>query len=81
MKFVVYRDIRENAEYYPYPFLEDLIIGINHKSTKQSVIDLFGNPEKENDCWLKYKIFDNYLHFEFDESSKLKQITMGRFQK
>ena len=71
--------IRENAEYYPYPFLENLIIGINHKSTKQSVIDLFGNPEKENDGWLKYKIFDNYLHFEFDELSKLKQITMGKF--
>lgn len=77
----VFLYIRENAEYYPYPFLEDLIIGINHKSTKQSVIDLFGNPEKENDCWLKYKIFDNYLHFEFDESSKLKQITMGKFEK
>ena len=71
--------VKENEEYYPYPFLEGLIIGINHKSTKQSVINLFGNPEKENDCWLKYKIFDNYLHFEFDESSKLKQITMGKF--
>lgn len=70
---------KENEEYYSYPFLEDLIIGINHKSTKQSVVTLFGNPERESNGWLKYKILDNYLHFEFDKSSVLKQITMGLF--
>ena len=75
----VFLYIRENAEYYPYPFLEDLIIGINHKSTKQSVVKLFGNPERESNYWLRYKILDNYLHFEFDDSSELKQITMGLF--
>ena len=75
----VFLYIRENAEYYPYPFLEDLIIGINHKSTKQSVANLFGTPEKESDSWLKYRIFDNYLHFEFDDSLELKQVTMGQY--
>ena len=75
----VFLYIRENAEYYPYPFLEDLIIGINHKSTKQSVANLFGPPEREGDSWLKYRIFDNYLHFEFDDSLELKQITMGQY--
>ncbi|QGM27460.1 MULTISPECIES: hypothetical protein [Acinetobacter] len=71
--------VKENEEYYPYPFLEGLIIGINHKSTKQSVVKLFGNPERESNSWLKYKILDSYLHFEFDKSSELKQITMGQF--
>ena len=70
---------KENEEYYSYPFLEDLIIGINHKSTKQSVVKLFGNPERESNYWLRYKILDNYLHFEVDDSSELKQITMGLF--
>lgn len=70
--------VKENEEYYPYLFLEDLIIGINHKSTKQSVANLFGTPEKESDSWLKYRIFDNYLHFEFDNSLELKQVTMGQ---
>ena len=71
--------VKENDEYYPYPFLEDLIIGINPKSTKQSVANLFGTPEKESDSWLKYRIFDNYLHFEFDDSLELKQVTMGQY--
>ena len=47
--------------------------------TKQSVVKLFGNPERESNYWLRYKILDNYLHFEFDDSSELKQITMGLF--
>ncbi|MCL6246632.1 hypothetical protein M5F00_01915 [Acinetobacter sp. ANC 4945] len=71
--------VKENEEYYSYPFLEDLIIGINHKSTKQSVANLFGPPEREGDSWLKYRIFDNYLHFEFDDSLELKQVTMGKY--
>ncbi|EOR06502.1 hypothetical protein [Acinetobacter tandoii] len=75
----VFIHAKENEEYYSYPFLEDLIIGINHKSTKQSVVKLFGNPERESNSWLKYKILDSYLHFEFDKSSELKQITMGKF--
>ena len=52
---------------------------INHKSTMQSVANLFGTPERESNSWLKYKIFDNYLHFEFDNSLELKQITMGQY--
>lgn len=71
--------VKKNEEYYPYPFLEDLIIGINHKSTKQSVANLFGPPEREGDSWLKYRIFDNYLHFEFDDSLELKQVTIGQY--
>lgn len=71
--------VKENEEYYSYPFLEDLIIGINHKSTKQSVANLFGPPEREGDSWLKYRIFDNYLHFEFDDSLDLKQVTLGQY--
>ena len=71
--------VKENEEYSPYLFLEDLILGINHKSTKKSVANLFGTPEKESDSWLKYRIFDNYLHFEFDDSLELKQVTMGQY--
>lgn len=77
----VFLYIIKNEEYHPYPFLEDLIRGINHKSMKQSVVDLFGIPERENVRWIKYRILDKYLHFEFDESSKLKQITIGQFHK
>ena len=71
--------VKENEEYYPYPFLEDLITGINHKSTKQCVANLFGSPEKESGSWLRYRIVDKYLHFEFDDSLELKQITMGQY--
>ncbi|RFS31346.1 hypothetical protein DYI81_08460 [Acinetobacter sp. SWAC5] len=71
--------VKENEEYYPYPFLEDLIMGINRKSTKQSVANLFGTPEKESDSWLKYRVFDNYLHFEFDDLLELKQVTIGQY--
>ncbi|MCO8098393.1 hypothetical protein [Acinetobacter lwoffii] len=71
--------VKENEEYYPYPFLENLITGINQKSTMQFVAYLFGIPERESNSWLKYKIFDNYLHFEFDNSLELKQITMGQY--
>ena len=71
--------VKENEEYYPYPFLEDLIMGINRKSTKQSVANLFGTPEKESDSWLKYRIFAKYLHFEFDDSLELKQVTIGQY--
>jgi len=71
--------VKENEEYYLYPFLEDLIMGINRKSTKQSVANLFGTPEKESDSWLKYRIFDNYLYLEFDDSLELKQVTIGQY--
>lgn len=54
-------------------------MGINRKSTKQSVANLFGTPEKESDSWLKYRIFDNYLYLEFDDSLELKQITIGQY--
>lgn len=70
---------KNNEEYYSYPFFEDLIVGINHKSTMQSVVRLFGDPEREGNNWLRYKILENYLHFEFDDSLELKQITMGQF--
>ena len=45
----------------------------------QSVANLFEPPERESNSWLKYKIFDNYLHFEFHNSLELKQITMGQY--
>lgn len=70
--------IKENNGYYKYPFLDDLIIGINDKSSGLDIENLLGIPNKVGKQWIKYKIDEQkYIHFEFDESSELKQITIG----
>lgn len=57
--------VKENEEYYPYPFLENLITGINHKSTMQSVANLFETPKEKVTVGLntKYLIIIYILSF------------------
>lgn len=67
--------INQNERVY-YPFLSELINGFNYKYKKNNIIIMFGKPYEEGKDWVKYKIKDKYIHFEFNASGFIKLISI-----
>ncbi len=72
--------IKPDDEYNSYLRKDSLIDGLNTNATKEDIIKAVGRPDFFGTNWIKYKV-DNYkyIHFEFDQELKLKQITLGLF--
>ncbi|NUF17124.1 hypothetical protein [Acinetobacter lactucae] len=72
--------IKPDDEYNSYLRKDSLIDGLNTNATKENIIKAFCRPDFSGTNWIKYKIDNHkYIHFEFDQELKLKQITLGLF--
>ena len=65
-----------NNEYCEYPFLEQLLGELNNKFSQSDLMVKFGKPEAYSDNWIRYRINNKYVHFEFNELNELSQITL-----
>ena len=59
-----------------YPFLEQLFGKLNNKFSQSDLMVKFGKPEAYSDNWIRYRINNKYVHFEFNELKELSQITL-----
>lgn len=71
----IFFHIKESEGYKRYPFLESLLIGINYHSSLQDVVNLLGKPEIRKNNWVRYKLDNEYIHFEF-KNEALSMITI-----
>ncbi|TPS75543.1 hypothetical protein [Acinetobacter baumannii] len=74
---VVFIYIKDNEQYFKYPFLDDFILGVNYESSKTDIEKILGIAEKKGQKWVKYRLANKYLHFEFGDDEKLNLITIG----
>ena len=58
-----------------YPYIKNLIVGLK-EYTQESITKLLGAPYDEGEYWLKYKIQEKFIHFEFNGSYSLVQISI-----
>lgn len=77
---VIFLYIQNNDGYLRYPFLDDLIVGVNYDSSKSEVEKLLGPSRRQGQKWIKYEMENKYLHFEFGPNDKLNLITIGNLK-
>lgn len=68
--------VKEIDGYLKYPFIEDFIDGISSKVTMDDIANILGVPECKKKKWIRYKYYNNYIHFEFNESNELALISL-----
>lgn len=68
--------IKPINRYKSYPFLVDLIKGIDNLSSKDTFVKLYGEPDFYQENWIKFNLNGKYLHIEFDQEDRLNLITL-----
>lgn len=66
----------ESEGYFPYPFIYDLICDFKYGLSKDDIIKFLGEPDLKGSGWVRYFYNGRNIHFEFNESSKLSQISI-----
>lgn len=67
--------------YQAYPFLRDLIKGLDYGSSRSEIIKLLGFPSTNSHHYIKYYFGKKYIHFEFDNfdnNETLRLITISQ---
>ncbi|HDX1193610.1 TPA: hypothetical protein RNY37_002081 [Pasteurella multocida] len=62
--------------YFPYPFVHELICNFKYGLSKDDIISFLGEPDFKGCGWVRYFYNGKNIHFEFNESSKLSQISI-----
>ncbi|KGQ69426.1 hypothetical protein OA57_11660 [Chelonobacter oris] len=71
----IFFHVEGDDEYMAYPFLNTLVNGISYFSSIVNVVSLLGAPERQGMNWVRYKLDEKYIHFEF-KNKILNMITI-----
>ena len=64
--------------YQAYPFLRELVKGLDYGSSKSDIMRLLGSPSTYGQHYIKYYLGKKYIHFEFDNNETLRLITISQ---
>lgn len=72
--------IQPRDGYARYPFLRDFIVGLDYTINHDGIARLLGTPERtgihDHGSYIRYRLGDHYLHFEFDHERALSLVTL-----